>query len=313
MKTQLYKLNQWFSKPLTRVLSVVAGFSLLSACISAPETVDFDQPNTSFVRVAQAPDAFVGYDVRWGGIVARVENLEHDTLVEIVNLPLDSRARPLGNANTAGRFIARVQGFLDPLIYKQGKEITVVGILNDPMPGQIGQHQVNFPVVDSTGHHLWERRQSHQHISVFSSWDPFWFGHTGYRWRYPYYGYPRYNYCPTHGAFHHHTVRHSIRNHDRRSDSQLNAAPSPTHRLIDRRANVRDLDGGELRSHSTPIIRQQAPVIRQQVTETPRVIEKPQRIRERDIPKTPRRINPRVNEVKIPKPNRNPRNVERLR
>lgn len=297
MKARFFKLNQWFSKPITKIASVAFGAALLSACSTVPETVGFEQQNTSFVRVAQAPEAFVGNQVRWGGVVARVENLEQDTLVEIVNLPLDSRARPLGNANTAGRFIARVQGFLDPMIYKQGKEITVVGILNDPMPGQIGQHRVDFPVVDSTGHHLWEKRPARVYVSTYSTWDPFWFGSIGYRWRYPYYGYPRYNYCPIRGGFYRDTLR-GVRNGSIYSDTPYRVAPNTSHRVEESSLNHQPVD---VREVERTTIRQ-----RPQTRIAPT---KPIKINRPIVPATPRRMQPKIHRMKIPAPTppRNPR------
>ena len=159
---------------------------MLSACVSVPNSIESVEQGVGFIQVAQQPNAYVGQEIRWGGIVARVENLEQDTLVEIVNLPLDYQARPMANQQTGGRFIARVPGFLDPIIYQQGKEITVVGQLTEPMPGKVGQHEIIFPVVDTRGHHLWQQRKTYQHIEVYSSWDPFWFYHRPYHWPYHY-------------------------------------------------------------------------------------------------------------------------------
>lgn len=301
MDTLYSKLDQWVNGVSIKLVVSVLTITLISACAVTPQTLDFEQENISFERVAQAPDAFVGTPVRWGGIVARVENLEQDTLVEIVNLPLDSQARPVASQNTSGRFIARIQGFIDPMIYKQGKEVTVVGILNEPMPGKIGKHSVNFPVVDSTGHHLWEQRRSHHHVTTFSTWDPFWFGHVGYRWRYPYYGYPYYNYCPIHGVFHHHSIRHRVRERDVQRDSQLNEAPSPTNRvqpLSDQQVDVQEVEQVTLR-------------------DKPQVVpKKPVQVNRPEVPKTPRRIQPKVHKVKIPKPSPPrvpPKNNERVK
>lgn len=292
MRTNFFKLNQWVSLSKAKLVAVVLGAALLTACATTPDTVNFEQQNTSFVQVAQNPESFVGSQVRWGGIVARVENLERDTLVEIVNLPLDRQARPLASQQTGGRFIAMIPGFVDPLIYQQGKEITVVGVLNKPMPGKIGQHSVNFPVVETSGHHLWQERPVRQHITVFSSWDPFWFGHVGYRWRYPYYhGYPRYNYCPTHGVFHHHRYSRHIQRVERPL-LQQRAAPSPTNvvrPMSNQRSVVNEVERATLRE-------------RPQAVEKPRAVTKPRRIREADIPRTPRRIHPKIHRVKIPKP-----------
>lgn len=168
-------------------LSLLVAFAAaLSACVHVPQSVQLEEPSSNFNQVAQQPAAFVGNQVRWGGIIARVENHEQDTLIEIVHLPLDGQTRPSATHQTGGRFIARVQQFLDPIIYAQGKEITVVGIVSEPLHGKVGEHEVNFPVVDTSGHHLWAKRKTHHHIDYYhSTWDPFWFYSRPYRW--PYY------------------------------------------------------------------------------------------------------------------------------
>lgn len=310
MNVKNSSLNQWFKRASlsqlnlaksSRFIALVFGAGLLSACSTTPETIDFDQQSSSFNRVAQQPESYVGNQVRWGGIIARVENLEYDTLIEIVSLPLDSRARPIANQQTGGRYIARVQGFVEPLIYKQGKEITVVGVLSNPMPGHIGEHRVNFPVVDTSGHHLWEQRQSYQRVNVFSTWDPFFFGASSYRWHFPYHNrysrfghYPRFYggnpYCPVHRSYHRHAGNDHV---DHRA---LQAAPSPTH--VDRVRTDTRVDVNNVQRHTL-----RDGVVRPVVRPTVRPVQvKPQRIREADIPKTPRRIHPKIKQVKIPKP-----------
>ncbi len=192
---------------LLKLTFVLMGGALLAACASTPKQIDFDKPNLNFTKVAQNPEAFNKQEVRWGGIVARVENLEKDTLIEVVNLPLGRQARPVASQETGGRFIARVPGFLDPMIYKQGKEITVVGMLAEPMPGKVGEHKINFPVVDTRGHQLWEERPNYEYVEVYSAWDPYWFYHRPYYWPYHY----RYR-----------VIRHDYR-HDRRRDMNRDA------------------------------------------------------------------------------------------
>lgn len=172
-------------KLLKLSLVLVAG-AVLAGCASTPAQIQFEQPNLSFTQVAQNPSAFTEKEVRWGGIVARVENLEKDTLIEVVNLPLGRQARPVASQETGGRFIARIPGFLDPMIYTQGKEITVVGMLAEPMPGKVGEHKINFPVVDARGHQLWKERPNYEYVEVYSVWDPYWFYHRPYYWPYNY-------------------------------------------------------------------------------------------------------------------------------
>ncbi|AOE50022.1 Slp family lipoprotein [Kangiella sediminilitoris] len=171
---------------LFKVSLVLLSAGMLFACASTPQQITFEQENIPFTQVAQNPEGFTGREVRWGGIVARVENLENDTLIEVVNLPLGRQARPVEEQQTGGRFIARVPGFLDPMIYDVGKEITVVGKLSKPMPGKVGKHKINFPVVDTRGHHLWKKRPQYEYVEVYSAWDPYWFYHRPYYWPYNY-------------------------------------------------------------------------------------------------------------------------------
>lgn len=169
-----------------KLLSISAMAGLLAACANVPESVEFEQQSVDFAQVAQSPSSYSGQEVRWGGIIARVENLEKDTLIEVVNLPLDRQARPLKDSHTGGRFIARVPGFLDPMIYQNGKEITFVGMLGEPMPGKVGKHEINFPVVDTRNHYLWKERPRREYVEVYSMWDPYWFYHRPYHWPYYY-------------------------------------------------------------------------------------------------------------------------------
>ncbi len=165
---------------------------LVAGCVSAPNAIRFESAtHLPLQQAVQQPEAHKGTSVRWGGLVARVENRPEDTLVEIVGQPLDSMGRPETTDSTGGRFIALVPGFLDPVIYEPGREITVVGALGDAIAGKIGDHNYKFPVVISSGYHLWQERPDYYYVGVpYSHWDPFWYPYYS-RWNYwPYYRSP---------------------------------------------------------------------------------------------------------------------------
>lgn len=225
-----------------KLTSVFMGGLLLAACASTPDPITFEQSNLDFTRVAQSPDAFAEQEVRWGGIVARVENLEKDTLIEVVNLPLGRQARPTASQETGGRFIARVPGFLDPMIYEVGKEITVVGMLAQPMPGKVGKHEINFPVVDVRGYYLWEDRPNYQYVQVHSVWDPYWFYHRPYFWPYNY----RYR-----------VIRHD-RDYDRRRDQNREAE----------RPDTENYRGIPVRPRVNRVAPPRQPVVRERISPT---------------------------------------------
>lgn len=99
-----------------------------------------------------------GSRVRWGGRIARVENNRDHSLIEIVEQPLGAHGRPHKANESGGRFIARIEGFVDPVIYAPECLITVTGTLGKTIPGQIGNYYYRFPLVEISEHKLWPER-----------------------------------------------------------------------------------------------------------------------------------------------------------
>lgn len=161
------------------LLVVVAG------CATAPPAelagpVDAVTPG----EARAAPEQHVGRTVRWGGTVARVENLSGETRVEVVSRDLDSGGRPRDEDRSDGRFLALFDGFLDPAIVSNGREITVVGALVPSVSRTIGAYPYRFPVVKVARWKLWSPRPE----VVYREYapHPYWYD-PWYPWRrYPY-------------------------------------------------------------------------------------------------------------------------------
>ncbi len=101
------------------------------------------------------PDEHAGRSLRLGGVIDSVRNEAQHTWVEIVARPLSGGGRPKLSENSSGRFLARFDGFLDPAVYEPGREITVVGTLDGPQSGRIGDYEYVYPVVSASAHVLW--------------------------------------------------------------------------------------------------------------------------------------------------------------
>ncbi|MCO7222816.1 Slp family lipoprotein [Pleionea sp. CnH1-48] len=154
---------------------------LLSACNTIPKAV---QGDVTAVAVAEGRSATNAQKVRWGGVIARVENKENQSVIEVVAKPLGSSSRPQSVDSTGGRFLAILPQFIDPVVYEKGREITVLGDLKAPLEGKIGEMKYIFPVVEVAGHHLWKKRSEYKDRYVYP---------VGY-WHFPYhyYHYPHY-------------------------------------------------------------------------------------------------------------------------
>ncbi|NVJ50796.1 MAG: Slp family lipoprotein [Gammaproteobacteria bacterium] len=141
-------------------------FFIVAGCSHIPSAIDGEFPSIS---VAAARAGSEPQSVRWGGVIAKVSNQEQQSIIEIVAKPLGRSARPQESDTSGGRFLAVINDFIDPVIYEQGREITVVGQLSEAVSGKVGEMTYLFPVVQVSGHHLWQKRQEIQEVRY---WGP---------------------------------------------------------------------------------------------------------------------------------------------
>ncbi|UCH52985.1 MAG: Slp family lipoprotein [Pseudomonadota bacterium] len=161
----------------------------LGACTTVPEPIKSAPPGD--VQVAEArldPERFRGTTVRWGGAIQSVRNERDSTVLEIVARRLDSSGQPREEDKSAGRFLAKAAGFLDPALYATGREVTVRGVIDGVSDAMIGDFPYRYPIVRVEYLHLWAPRPPP--LPPYY-WDPYW-GYPGYPWGWPY----RYPYYP---------------------------------------------------------------------------------------------------------------------
>ncbi len=142
-------------------------------------------PSATLSAVRATPEELSGRGVRWGGNVVAVRNRQSSTELELVARPLQSEGQPHASAESEGRFLARVDGFLDPAIYN-GHLVTVAGRVVGVEQHPVGEYDYRFPVVQVQTLYLWPERQLPRYRPV-GPWyyDPFW-----PPLRSPYYGDP---------------------------------------------------------------------------------------------------------------------------
>jgi outer membrane lipoprotein len=141
-------------------------------CNTVPKSIQGDyQP----LSVQQARELKESPMVRWGGVIAKVDNQASQSVIEIVAKPLDSSARPRDVDASGGRFLAIIPEFIDPMVYQKGREITVVGQLSDMIEGKVGDMTYLYPVVRVSGHYLWKKRPLVTEVHYWGAtfWPPF--------------------------------------------------------------------------------------------------------------------------------------------
>lgn len=161
---------------------------MLSGCASVPPILETpeDTALVSYEEVVMnqtAKDA----QARWGGVIAQVENNPDGSVIEIVHYPLKANGRPNLSKASIGRFKVFVDGFIDPLVFKQERVVSVLGTVGDPVEGTVSEQVYIYPSIYATGYYLWEDVEEFEYSKVQVT--PFFrFGHGfGFDLGFPYY------------------------------------------------------------------------------------------------------------------------------
>ena len=131
----------------------------LAGCTIIPEPIQVSEQTklVPFDDVANSQNLLpMGEKARWGGKIVSVENKKDVSEIEIVFFPESSSGKPQTSQPSTGRFKAVVEGFVDPIVFEQGRLITVVGEVGDLNTGLIGEQQYEYPTLNAMGYYMWK-------------------------------------------------------------------------------------------------------------------------------------------------------------
>lgn len=110
----------------------------------------------TFQEILSAPESYQGKVVVLGGVVLKAKRLKDGTQIELLQLPLDQRERPLlDRQQSQGRFLAIQQEFLDPATLVEGTKMTVVGEVSGAKTDYLDEVEYRYPVVIVKHLHSW--------------------------------------------------------------------------------------------------------------------------------------------------------------
>jgi outer membrane lipoprotein len=141
-----------------RIVVIVSFLMLLTACapVISQTTMSTVDKSVSFTALQQNPDAFKGRVVLLGGQIIGTTVKANETWVEVLEKPLDYQQKPSYADQSSGRFLVRLQGFLDPAIYASGRMLTVAGQVEGKAIRPIKEVQYTYPVLYAQEHYLWK-------------------------------------------------------------------------------------------------------------------------------------------------------------
>lgn len=158
-----------------RFYTALLGALSLASCVTAPPGLEKDEFTLHSLSQIQPEDyACRCKQVRFGGKVLKATALKNQTKVEIMSLSVAAlSAKPVLDSVAQGRFIAYLDGFVDPQSL-QDQYITVKGKLTAQQQGKIDQADYVYPVVQVSAFKQWRLVQEYYYD--YDDWDDYRYG-----------------------------------------------------------------------------------------------------------------------------------------
>lgn len=140
------------------IVLMLLAFTALAGCahVISDESRRLVDPTLSFARLREDPDSHIGRYVMLGGMIAGVKNAREGSQLEAVQVRLDDSGTPEDSFRSEGRFIATSDKFLDSMIFKPGRLITVVGEVKGKKIMPLDEVEYTYPVVAIREIHIWK-------------------------------------------------------------------------------------------------------------------------------------------------------------
>ena len=125
---------------MSRYFVLLAVF-LFAGCTIVPDSIDVPEGTqlVSYSKAVTSGASAQGQKARWGGLIVGVENKPNQTLIELAHFPLNHYGKPGTNGETSGRFKVQIDGFVDPIVFEEGRSATFLGTITAPTAGMGGR------------------------------------------------------------------------------------------------------------------------------------------------------------------------------
>lgn len=137
----------------------LAGALALLVCACSPISPQLKRdvnPAITMAQIMKDTRRFEGQTALLGGRIIKTEVKRDQTILEILQLPLDYQDRPDPSGPSEGRFLVAFDQYLDPAIFSEDRLITVVGRVVGTRMGKIGEIEYTYPLLTARGAHLWK-------------------------------------------------------------------------------------------------------------------------------------------------------------
>ncbi len=119
-------------------------------------------PSITFGQLKSDVQPYRGKYVKVGGIIAGIKNSGEGSQLEIVQFNLGSDEVPNETAASGGRFLATTPEYLDNMIYRTGRPVTVIGEVKEMKTLPLDETQYPYPVIAILEIRVWRTVEAYQ-------------------------------------------------------------------------------------------------------------------------------------------------------
>lgn len=151
------------------------------------DIMDVSIRDVSLSEIKKNPDLYKGKLFAFGGIIVNTKITTEGSLIEALYVSVDSRGNFKGISSSDGRFLAlfpQKSGFLDPVLFRSKREITLAGEFVGMRAGTIDETEYLFPFFKIVDIYLWEERRNYYYTP--SPYPYYWWGYPYWGYDYPY-------------------------------------------------------------------------------------------------------------------------------
>lgn len=172
----------------------VSLFLFCCAPVLRKDIMDLSIRDVSLSEIKRDPDLYKGQLFAFGGIIVNTKITAEGSLIEALYVRVDSRGNFNGISSSDGRFLAlfpQESGFLDPMIFRSKREITLSGEFIGMRVGKIDDTEYLYPFFIIADLYLWEERSTYSYAPPpYYGPYPYYWGGYPYWWGYPYWRTP---------------------------------------------------------------------------------------------------------------------------
>lgn len=178
---------------MRRYLLPVLGLILLAGCAAGvlpEEALQEVDPSADFEQVKSDPERYKGTTLLLGGRIVGNEADAKGSTLEVLRYGLDRWGYPTDVDETGGRFLARIDRFLDPEVYAKDRFIVLTGTLEGVRVKELNGVPYRYPVFAIRAGKVFQRSTALPYGYPYPyyrpyGYDPFWYDPFWYDPWYP--------------------------------------------------------------------------------------------------------------------------------